>query len=120
NESLLDDLNQSSRIYILAAGTSMHAGIVGKKIIESLIKKPVEVHIASEFAYNTPLIDPNSFFILISQSGETTYLRTCLTKLKKQDYKTLTITNVITSTLARESLYALKIFAGPEFAVAST
>ncbi len=120
NESLLNDLKESSRIYILAAGTSMHAGIVGKKIIESLIKKPVEVHIASEFAYNTPLIDPNAFFILISQSGETADLRTCLTKLKKQDYKTLTITNVITSTLARESLYALEIFAGPEIAVAST
>ncbi|CDR30499.1 Glucosamine--fructose-6-phosphate aminotransferase [isomerizing] [Acholeplasma oculi] len=120
NQSLLNDLKQSSRIYILAAGTSMHAGIVGKKIIEDLIKKPVEVHIASEFAYNTPLIDPNAFFILISQSGETADLRTCLTKLKKQDYKTLTITNVITSTLARESLYALEIFAGPEIAVAST
>lgn len=98
----------------------MHAGIVGKKIIEVLIKKPVEVHIASGFAYNRPLIDPNAFFILISQSGEIADLRTCLTKLIKQDYKTLTITNVITSTLARESLYALEIFAGPEIAVAST
>ncbi|WP_264229489.1 SIS domain-containing protein [Acholeplasma laidlawii] len=84
------------------------------------MKKPIEVHIASEFAYNTPLIDPNAFFILISQSGETADLRTCLTKLKKQDYKTLTITSVITSTLARESQYALEIFAGPEIAVAST
>lgn len=88
--------------------------------MKTYFKKTVEVHISSEFAYNTPLIDPNAFFILISQSGETADLRTCLTKLKKQDYKSLTITNVITSTLARESLYALEIFAGLEIAVAST
>ncbi len=120
NKSLIKSIEAANRIYILAAGTSMHAGLVGKNLLEKLINKPVEVHIASEFAYSDPILDPNPFFILISQSGETADLRACLIKLKTLKYKTLTITNVITSTLAREADYALEIFAGPEIAVAST
>lgn len=120
NKSLIKSIESSNRIYIIAAGTSMHAGLVGKNILEHLLNKPVEVHIASEFAYNKTYLDPNPFFILISQSGETADLRACLIKLKTLKHKTLTITNVITSTLAREADYALEIFAGPEIAVAST
>src|SRR5690606_20656308 len=117
---LLKTIKESERIYILAAGTSMHAGLIGKYFFEKLAGKPVEVHIASEFAYHMPLLVSKPFFILISQSGETADLRACLLKLKQFKYQTLTVTNVITSTLAREADYKLEIFAGPEIAVAST
>ncbi len=108
------------RIYIIAAGTSMHAGFIGKYYFENLTKIPTEVFIASEFAYNQPLLDSDSIFILISQSGETADLRACLVNIKQMGYPSLTITNVITSTLAREADRALEIYAGPEIAVAST
>ncbi|MBN3489965.1 glutamine--fructose-6-phosphate transaminase (isomerizing) [Acholeplasma equirhinis] len=117
---LLKTIKESERIYILAAGTSMHAGLIGKYFFEKLAGKPVEVHIASEFAYHMPLLVSKPFFILISQSGETADLRACLLKLKQFKYQTLTVTNVITSTLAREADFKLEIFAGPEIAVAST
>jgi glucosamine--fructose-6-phosphate aminotransferase (isomerizing) len=120
SKNVLKDMKASDRIYILAAGTSMHAGYVGKYILEELVEIPVEVHIASEFAYHTPLLTEKPFFIMISQSGETADLRACLMKTKKMNYKTLTVTNVKTSTLARESNYFLELFAGPEIAVAST
>jgi glucosamine--fructose-6-phosphate aminotransferase (isomerizing) len=108
------------RIYIIAAGTSMHAGFIGKYYFEKMAKIPTEVFIASEFAYNPPLLEKESIFILISQSGETADLRACLVNLKRDKYTVLTITNVLTSTLAREADQALGIFAGPEIAVAST
>ena len=108
------------RIYIIAAGTSMHAGFIGKYYFENLTKIPTEVFIASEFAYNQPLLDSDGIFILISQSGETADLRACLVNIKQMGYPSLTITNVITSTLAREADRALEIYAGPEIAVAST
>jgi glucosamine--fructose-6-phosphate aminotransferase (isomerizing) len=108
------------RIYIIAAGTSMHAGFIGKYYFENLTKIPTEVFIASEFAYNPPLLDKDGIFILISQSGETADLRACLVNIRKMGYPSLTITNVITSTLAREADMRLEIFAGPEIAVAST
>ncbi|HQN75050.1 MAG TPA: glutamine--fructose-6-phosphate transaminase (isomerizing), partial [Bacillota bacterium] len=108
------------RIYILAAGTSMHAGFIGRFYFENLAKIPTEVFIASEFAYNPPLLEKDALFVLISQSGETADLRTCLVNVKKMGYEVLTITNVITSTLAREADHALEIYAGPEIAVAST
>jgi glucosamine--fructose-6-phosphate aminotransferase (isomerizing) len=113
-------LKDASRIHMLAAGTSMHAGYIGKSLFERLANKPVEVHIASEFAYYPPVLGKDDVFILISQSGETADLRACLTYLKKHQHKTLTITNVKTSTLAREADHFLEIFAGPEIAVAST
>lgn len=120
DKNLIEKMRQSDRIYILAAGTSMHAGFIGKRLFESLAGIPTEVHIASEFAYQMPLLTKNPFFVLVSQSGETADLRACLVKLKKRNYDVLTITNVITSTLAREANYALELFAGPEIAVAST
>ncbi len=120
NPEIIKSMRASDRIYILAAGTSMHAGLIGKQLIEQLAEIPVEVHIASEFAYQMPLISKKPFFILVTQSGETADLRACLVLLKKYQYPTLTITNVATSTLAREASYNLEIFAGPEIAVAST
>lgn len=120
NLDILNDIKKSDRIYILAAGTSMNAGLIGKNLFEKLAKIPVEVHIASEFAYQQPLLSKNPFFILVSQSGETADLRACLVNIKADEYKILTITNVATSTLAREANYFLEIYAGPEIAVAST
>jgi glucosamine--fructose-6-phosphate aminotransferase (isomerizing) len=120
SEQIKRFIKQSDRIYMLACGTSMHAALVGKQLFEELSEKPVDVHIASEFAYNNTIISSKPLFILISQSGETADLRACLVKLKSKGYTTLTLTNVITSTLAREANYALELFAGPEIAVAST
>jgi len=119
-EGIIDLFHQAERIYIIAAGTSMHAGYVGKYYFEHISLLPTEVFIASEFAHNQPLIVKNPLFVFISQSGETADLRACLVKAKEAGHKTLTITNVPTSTLAREADKFLEIFAGPEIAVAST
>ncbi|MFA5006444.1 MAG: glutamine--fructose-6-phosphate transaminase (isomerizing) [Candidatus Izemoplasmatales bacterium] len=112
--------SDAERVYVIAAGTSMHAGFVGKYLLENLAGIPVEVFIASEFAYNPPLLVKNPLFVFISQSGETADLRACLLDVKRRGYRTVTITNVATSTLARESDKFLEIHAGPEIAVAST
>jgi glucosamine--fructose-6-phosphate aminotransferase (isomerizing) len=124
NTVITDQIKQallsSDRVYMLAAGTSMHAGLIGKQLFEKLLEKPVEVHIASEFAYHIPLLSKKPFFILITQSGETADLRACLVKINEMGYESLTITNVPTSTLAREATYFLELYAGPEIAVAST
>ena len=125
NEIQLDeDIKQAvencERIYIVAAGTSMNAGYVGKQLFEQLAGIPTEVHIASEFVYNTPLINQNSLFLFLSQSGETADSRAVLVKIKELGYKALTITNVEGSTLSREADYTLLIHAGTEIAVAST
>ena len=120
NKEIYDLFKDKKRIYIIAAGTSMHAGFIGKYYFESMTLIPTEVFIASEFAYNPPLLEKDALFILISQSGETADLRACLVNIKRLNYPALTITNVITSTLAREADYALPIYAGPEIAVAST
>ena len=120
DDRIIKDINESDRIYILAAGTSMHAGLIGKRILEILANKFVEVHIASEFAYENPKLSKKPYFIMITQSGETADLRACLKSIEHLNRPILTITNVITSTLARESTYSLDVFAGPEIAVAST
>ncbi len=118
--ALIKEIKASERIYILAAGTSMHAGYVAKTMIETIVRMPVEVHIASEFAYHPPVLSKKPFFMLISQSGETADLVACLKKIKALNAKTCTVTNVKTSTLAREADFTLEIYAGPEIAVAST
>ncbi|PEQ90291.1 glutamine--fructose-6-phosphate transaminase (isomerizing) [Bacillus sp. AFS006103] len=117
---IIHAMNASDRVYIIAAGTSYHAGLVGKQFIESIAKVPVEVHIASEFVYNMPLLTKNPLFIFISQSGETADSRAVLVKVKEMGYPTLTITNVPGSTLSREADYTLLLHAGPEIAVASS
>jgi glutamine---fructose-6-phosphate transaminase (isomerizing) len=117
---IISAMNDSDRVYIIAAGTSYHAGLVGKQFIETIAKVPVEVHIASEFVYNMPLLTKNPLFIFISQSGETADSRAVLVKVKEMGYPTLTITNVPGSTLSREAEYTLLLHAGPEIAVASS
>lgn len=117
---ILAALNEADRLYIIAAGTSYHAGLVGKEYFEKIAKIPVEVHISSEFGYNMPLLSEKPLFIFISQSGETADSRQVLVKIKEQGYKSLTVTNVPGSTLSREADYTLLLHAGPEIAVAST
>ncbi|AWI10968.1 MULTISPECIES: glutamine--fructose-6-phosphate transaminase (isomerizing) [Bacillaceae] len=120
DQNILGAINQADRLYIIAAGTSYHAGMVGKNIIERLAKIPTEVHVASEFGYNMPLLSKKPLFIFISQSGETADSRAVLVQIKKMGYQALTITNVPGSTLSREADYTLLLHAGPEIAVAST
>jgi glucosamine--fructose-6-phosphate aminotransferase (isomerizing) len=120
DSEIISAVNESDRIYIVAAGTSYHAGLVGKKFIENIAKVPVEVHIASEFVYNMPLLTKKPLFIFITQSGETADSRAVLVKVKEMGYPTLTITNVPGSTLSREADFTLLLHAGPEIAVASS
>ncbi|WP_042477754.1 glutamine--fructose-6-phosphate transaminase (isomerizing) [Bacillus ndiopicus] len=120
DEAILNALNAADRLYIIAAGTSLHAGLVGKEYFEKIARIPVEVHISSEFGYNMPLLSEKPLFIFISQSGETADSRQVLVKIKEMGYPALTITNVAGSTLSRESDYTLLLHAGPEIAVAST
>ena len=120
DEEVMQAVKEADRIYIIAAGTSYHAGLVGKQYIERLAAIPVEVHISSEFGYNLPLLSANPLFIFISQSGETADSRAVLVKIKELGHKALTITNVPGSTLSREADYTLLLHAGPEIAVAST
>lgn len=119
-EEIRSAVSTADRIYIVACGTSYHAGLVSKNIFEKITRKPVEVHISSEFLYNPPLITPSPLFVFISQSGETADSRGVLVQIKKQGYKTLTVTNVPGSTLSREADFTLLTHAGPEIAVAST
>ncbi|WP_280771497.1 glutamine--fructose-6-phosphate transaminase (isomerizing) [Salipaludibacillus daqingensis] len=120
DENIRQAVLEADRIYIIAAGTSYNAGLVGREMIEKIANIPVETHIASEFLYNMPLLSKKPLFIFISQSGETADSRGVLVNVKKLGHKTLTITNVPGSTLSREAEYTLHTFAGPEIAVAST
>ncbi len=113
-------LAEADRLYIVACGTSYHAGLVGKQFIEKMAGVPVEVHIASEFSYNMPLLSEKPLFIYITQSGETADSRAVLVQTNKLGHKAITITNVPGSTLSREANYTLPLHAGPEIAVAST
>ncbi|MBQ6796044.1 MAG: glutamine--fructose-6-phosphate transaminase (isomerizing) [Clostridia bacterium] len=119
-KAILDDITASDKVYIIACGTSYHAGLVGKQLFESMAKKPCDSYIASEFVHNTPLLSEKPFFIFISQSGETADSRAVMVKVKKMGHKILTITNVKGSTLSREANHTLLLHAGPEIAVAST
>lgn len=120
DRDIINAVNAADRIYIIAAGTSYHAGLVGKQFIEKMAKIPVEVHISSEFGYNMPLLSEKPLFIFISQSGETADSRAVLVNVKEMGHPALTITNVPGSTLSREADYTLLLHAGPEIAVAST
>ncbi|KDE50526.1 glutamine--fructose-6-phosphate transaminase (isomerizing) [Geobacillus sp. CAMR5420] len=120
DQAIINEVLNADRLYIVACGTSYHAGLVGKQLIESWAKIPVEVHIASEFSYNMPLLSEKPLFIFISQSGETADSRAVLVQTNKLGHKAITITNVPGSTLSREADYTLLLHAGPEIAVAST
>lgn len=113
-------LSGINKIYIVACGTAMHAGLVAKNAMEKLCKISTEVDIASEFRYREPLIDSKTLCIFISQSGETADTIAALKLSKQKGAKTIAISNVIGSSITRESDYSLYTHAGPEIAVAST
>ena len=120
DHDLLKAIEGSDRIYIVAAGTSYHAGLVGRELFEKFAKIPTDVCVASEFAYNRPLLSKKPFFVFLTQSGETADSRQVLNQVNELGYPSLTITNVPNSTLSREATYTLLLHAGPEIAVAST
>jgi glucosamine--fructose-6-phosphate aminotransferase (isomerizing) len=115
-----DYLNSFNQIYIVACGTAYHAGLVGKYYIERLVRVPVQVDVASEFRYRDPIIDEHTLFIVVSQSGETSDTLAALKESKRRGAKTLALTNVVGSSIAREADQVIYTWAGPEIAVAST
>ena len=115
-----DYIRAISKIYIVACGSSYHVGMVGKYNIERLTRKPVEVALASEFRYMSPIVDENTLVIAISQSGETLDTMAALREAKRLGAKVLSIVNVVGSSIARESDEVLYTWAGPEIAVATT
>lgn len=118
--AIIDALAKADKLYIFAAGTSYHAGLVGKLLFEKLTKIPTEVGFASEAGYHFPMMSQHPFFIFLSQSGETADSRVVLQEAIKRNIPSLTLTNVPESTLAREANYSMALEAGPEIAVAST
>ena len=118
--AIIKAVQEADRIYILAAGTSYHAGFASKKMLEELTDTPVELGISSEWGYGMPLLSKKPLFIFISQSGETADSRQVLVKANEMDIPSLTVTNVPGSTLSREADMTMLLHAGPEIAVAST
>ncbi len=110
----------AARIWIVACGTSWHAGLVGKYLLEEMARTPVQVDIGSEFRYRNPLVEKNDLFITISQSGETADTLAAAREAKRKGARVLSIVNVVGSTLARESDDVLYTRCGPEIGVAST
>ncbi|MFX3939413.1 glutamine--fructose-6-phosphate transaminase (isomerizing) [Streptococcus suis] len=117
---IIKAVQEADRIYILAAGTSYHAGFASKDFLEKLTDTPVELGISSEWGYNMPLLSKKPIFVMISQSGETADSRQVLVKANEMGIPSLTVTNVPGSTLSREATYTMLLHAGPEIAVAST
>jgi glucosamine--fructose-6-phosphate aminotransferase (isomerizing) len=117
DKATIDSLN---KIYIVACGTAYHAGLVGKYVLEQFLKIPVIADIASEFRYNDNLIDDKTLVIIVSQSGETADTLAALREAKRKGARILSITNVVGSSVARESDDLFYTWAGPEIAVAST
>ena len=113
-------LEKINKIYIIACGTAMHAGLAGKNVIEKLCRIPVEVDVASEFRYRNPIINDKTLSIFISQSGETADTIAALKLAKSCGSKTIAISNVIGSSITREADFCIYTHAGPEIAVAST
>ena len=120
DSAIIKAVQEADRIYILAAGTSYHAGFASKKMLEELTDTPVELGISSEWGYSMPLLSKKPLFIFISQSGETADSRQVLVKANEMGIPSLTVTNVPGSTLSREADMTMLLHAGPEIAVAST
>ena len=118
--AIIQAVQEADRLYILAAGTSYHAGFATKRMLEELTDTPVELGISSEWGYRWPLLSKKPMFILISQSGETADSRQVLVKANAMGIPSLTVTNVPGSTLSREATHTMLLHAGPEIAVAST
>lgn len=114
------EIEQFQKIYIVACGSAYHVGIVGKYVIESLTRIPVEVDLASEFRYRDPIVNDKTLVIIISQSGETADTLAALREAKKRGGRILSIVNVVGSSIANESDDVLYTWAGPEIAVATT
>ena len=113
-------LRSIGTVHLVACGTAMHAGMVGKVAIETLARVPAEVDIASEFRYRDPILNKNDLVIIISQSGETSDTLAALKLAKSRGVPVLAIVNVVGSSIARAADYILYTYAGPEIAVAST
>ncbi|GAD42777.1 glucosamine 6-phosphate synthetase, contains amidotransferase/phosphosugar isomerase domains [Streptococcus anginosus 1505] len=118
--AIIKAVQEADRLYILAAGTSYHAGFATKRMLEELTDTPVELGISSEWGYRWPLLSKKPMFILISQSGETADSRQVLVKANAMGIPSLTVTNVPGSTLSREATHTMLLHAEPEIAVAST
>lgn len=114
------DLEKISKICIVACGSAYHVGCVAKYVFEKMLRKPVEVEVASEFRYRSPIIDENVLVIAISQSGETADTLAAVRESKRLGAKVLSIVNVVGSSIANESDYVIYTWAGPEIAVATT
>lgn len=115
-----EEIRGLKKIFISACGTAYHAGLVGKYVIEKLVRLPVEVDIASEFRYRQPIIEPGTLVIIISQSGETADTLAALREAKRQGAHVIAVTNVVGSSVSREADDVIYTWAGPEIAVAST
>lgn len=115
-----DYVKQISKFYIIACGSSYHVGMVGKYVLEKTLRKPVEVALASEFRYCSPIVDEHTLVIVISQSGETLDTMEALREAKRLGGRTLAIVNVVGSSIAKEADDVIYTWAGPEIAVATT
>ena len=115
-----EELEEVSRIFMIACGSSYHVGVVSKYNWERLLRRPVEVSLASEFRYSDPLVDEKSLVIVISQSGETLDTMAAMREAKRRGARTLAVVNVVGSSIAREADDVLYTWAGPEIAVATT
>ena len=115
-----EEIRDLQKLYIVACGSSYHVGMVGKYHLERLLRKPVEVALASEFRYMEPIVDEHTLVVVISQSGETLDTMAALREAKRLGTKVLAIVNVVGSSIARESDVVLYTWAGPEIAVATT
>lgn len=117
SEEYLSNLN---KIFIVACGSAYHVGCIAKYFMEKMLRKPVEIDVASEFRYRSPIVDENTLTIVISQSGETADTLAALREAKSKSSRTLSIVNVVGSSIANESDDVLYTWAGPEIAVATT
>lgn len=120
DDKIVEAVSKADRLYLFAAGTSYHAGLVGKSLFEKFTGIPTEVGLASEAGYHFPMMSKHPLFIFLTQSGETADSRVVLNEVNKRHIPSLTITNVEGSTLSREADYTMLLKAGPEIAVAST
>ncbi|AET66077.1 glucosamine--fructose-6-phosphate aminotransferase, isomerizing [Desulfosporosinus orientis DSM 765] len=116
----VEELAQINKVYIVACGTAWHAGLVGKTLIERWAYLPVEVDIASEFRYRSPLVDEHTLVVVVSQSGETADTLAALREAKNRGARVVAVTNVVGSSVSREAHDVIFTWAGPEIAVAST
>ena len=115
-----EQIKSFDKIYIIACGSAYHAGMVGKYVLEQLTRKPVEIDLASEFRYRSPIVTDKTLVIAVSQSGETADTLAAMNEAKRLGARTLSIVNVVGSAIAKQSDDVIYTLAGPEIAVATT